>query len=276
MKSILVALDGTPAAIAARATAISLAQKHAARLAGIGVLDRNYLTAPEPVPVGASHYKECADRARVKRAGEQLIRLVEAFETECRSHGVHGSGIASDGDPKAEVIRAAQELDLIVIGKDTSFHSEAPGEITATVEYLLKHNPRPVLITPADGERISPILIAYDGSVPAARALQLFALLDIAAAAEVHVLNIQAWKADARSLTSRAASYLELYDIRAHMHPIASSDDPAEILLAKIESIGAGIVVMGAFGHRGWREMLLGSCTQTLLRACPTSLFVHH
>jgi len=38
----------------------------------------------------------------------------------------------------------------------------------------------------------------------------------------------------------------------------------------------AGMIVAGAYGHRGWREWILGSTTERLLETAPIPLFVHH
>jgi hypothetical protein len=54
MKSMLLALDDTPAAAAARQAAFTLAEATGARITGIAVLDVDYLTAPEPTGIGGA------------------------------------------------------------------------------------------------------------------------------------------------------------------------------------------------------------------------------
>jgi nucleotide-binding universal stress UspA family protein len=36
------------------------------------------------------------------------------------------------------------------------------------------------------------------------------------------------------------------------------------------------MLVMGAFGHRGFREILFGSCTRHLFNTAPLPLFIYH
>ena len=50
---------------------------------------------------------------------------------------------------------------------------------------------------------------------------------------------------------------------------------PSETILGLTRSIGAEIIVMGAYGRRGIRE-IFGSTTREVLNACPTVLFLHH
>jgi nucleotide-binding universal stress UspA family protein len=50
---------------------------------------------------------------------------------------------------------------------------------------------------------------------------------------------------------------------------------PSETILGLAKSIDAAMIVMGAYGHRGIRE-IFGSTTREVLNACPTVLFLHH
>ena len=74
----------------------------------------------------------------------------------------------------------------------------------------------------------------------------------------------------------QASAYLGLYGTATVARSIASTADPAELVIAEVKSLGADLLVMGAYGHRGWREILLGSFTTRLLSECPTALFIHH
>lgn len=276
MKSILLALDDTPAGSAACSVAIALAEKYAARITGLCILDKEFLTTPEPEPIGGAYYKFQLDLARLKRASDKQAALISRFEAGCRQRNVVGTGSSVDGTPLPEILHAADIHDMIVIGRDSAFHSEPARHMAEPVAELLKKNPRPIVVTAPTSTRIDPILVAFDGSVAAARSLQVFTLLHMADAASVHLVSVAASDEDARAIAQRGASYLQLYGISVQTHAIASSVDPAEILLAEAQSINAGVIVMGAFGHRGWREALLGSCTRRLFEESPMSLFVHH
>lgn len=276
MKSILVALDDTPAALAARDVALALAARHHARVTGAGIVDVDYLTAPEAVPMGGAYYKFKGDLEHLKRGHDRAQKLIDDFDKECKRHDIDGQAVALVGDPLPEILRAADAHDLIVLGRDTSFHAEPADGIAAPVARLLKENPRPMLITPPTAHAISPVLVAYDGSAPAARALQLFTLLQIGKGVPVHVLSVDADAAAAKSMARRAASYLDLYRVKAKVHGIASDAAPADIVLAEAKSLEVGILVMGAFGHGGLVKSVLGTCTRKVMAECPTGLFVHH
>lgn len=276
MKSLLVALDDTPASEAALQFSLSLASRFGAGLTGISVLDIAHLTAPEPVPLGGSYYKFKADLARLERAHEQAVKFREQFLARCRSAGVKGRAVMLEGSPADEVRATAAVHDAIVIGRDTDFHSEPSGGLAKTVEQILKGNPRPLMITPEAAKTPSKILIAYDGSIPAARALQIFTLLGLARDCELHVVSVNPDASAAERTVREANEYLDLYGYGSEKHAIGSTADPAEVVTAHVSRIGADVLVMGAYGHRGWREALLGSCTTRLLSKGSTSLFIYH
>ncbi|HUZ73604.1 MAG TPA: universal stress protein [Stellaceae bacterium] len=278
MKSILVALDNTPAAKSAGDVALGLAQQHQAAVMALSVVDLDYLAPPEPVPLGGTAFKAAADAARIERASREIDKLLHEFEAKRQRHKLLGEALRINGAPLPALTRAATGHDLVVIGRDTSFHAVPSRETALTVELLLKRNPRPVLVVPPleSVNEMGSILIAFDGSLAAAKALQIFALLDLAKKTKLRLLSIAPDEKEAQDLVAEAAGYLALYGISPERHGIVATADIAGTLLAETKRWKPDMLVMGAFGHRGWREALLGSCTKSLLRACPTSLFIHH
>jgi nucleotide-binding universal stress UspA family protein len=276
LKSLLVALDDTPASEAALEFSLSLASRFGAGLTGVSVLDIAHLTAPEPVPLGGAHYKFRLDLARLERAHQKTAKFRERFLERCRSAGVIGRAVMLEGSPADEVRATAAVHDAIVIGRDSDFHSEPSGGLAKTVEQILKGNPRPLVITPQVVRAPSRILIAYDGSMPAARALQIFTLLGLARDCELHVVSVDPDLSVAERRAREASAYIGLYGYGCDKHAINSAADPADVVTGLTSHIGADMLVMGAYGHRGWREALLGSCTTRLLSKGMTSLFVYH
>jgi nucleotide-binding universal stress UspA family protein len=276
LKSLLVALDETPASDACMHHAVSLARVAGASLTGVGIVDVEYLTAPEPRGIGTAHLKARADRARLQRARERNQQLAEQFTELCRAAGVSGSVLHLEGSPAAEICSIADAHDLIVIGRDCDFRGEPSEAAAESIERLLKDNPRPLLVTPETARDLAPVIVAYDGSVAAARALQLFVLLCLADHARIRIVSVDASQEEADRHAQRAAAYIGLHGASCEPRPVASSASPADVVCDEARSLGAGLVVMGAYGRRGWREALLGSFTTRLLAQCPAALFIHH
>lgn len=276
LKSILTAIDGTDAAASATTLARRFARRYGAKLTGLAVVDVPFITAPEATPLGGSYYKAHKDADLVKRADEQARTMLARFDADCRGDAIAASAIEREGDPYAQLVSLVDVHDLVVIGRDTSFHSIASNEIATTVTRLLRENPRPVIVTPPGLAESDVTVVAYDGSLPAMRALQMLALLGIALSGQTHIVSVNEDERAASAVAQRAQSYLQLYGISAEIHPVGTSTHAGDAVAAKARALDAGLLAMGAFGHRGLREALLGSATSRLLAATPTALFVHH
>jgi nucleotide-binding universal stress UspA family protein len=108
--------------------------------------------------------------------------------------------------------------------------------------------------------------------------LHIFALLGFAQDRAMHVVTA-ADETDAATETARRASELLARHGALQTRAIGLGDreagTPSETILGLAKSIDADMIVMGAYGRRGIREMF-GSTTRQVLNACPTMLFLHH
>lgn len=276
LKSLLIGLDTTEASNRAESVALDLAKRHGASICGVSVIDVPFLTAPEAIPIGGAYYKFAKDVALLKQAQQQSQTVLRQFEERCRTLGVASSTAEYHGEPYEELRKAADVHDLIVIGRDVTFHPGDHAVLGDPVARLVKTLPRPLVVVPPAPPRGSVVLVAYDASLPAMRALQLHALLDLYPDAATGVIAIDRDKAEADATADRGARFLRLHGVRAEAVGVQSDDDPAQVLLSELRSYEPGLLVMGAFGHRGWREALLGSCTGTLLRQGTAPLFIYH
>jgi nucleotide-binding universal stress UspA family protein len=101
MRSILVALDDTPAGRATVARAQDLARPRGTRVTGISVVDVDWLAPAEPGRVGSIEFKERRDRARLAQAHDAEKRLAAEFLASCAGCGVPADVVSVEGDPAA-------------------------------------------------------------------------------------------------------------------------------------------------------------------------------
>ncbi|HRK70308.1 MAG TPA: universal stress protein [Micropepsaceae bacterium] len=276
MKSLLVALDDTPSSQSALNFALALAGQHKARLTGINVLDINWLTRSEPTPMGAGYYKHHADQVRLQRAHEKAEAERKEFLTACSTAHVTGSVILIEGQPVEEVRAAAIAHDAIVIGRDTDFHGDSgDGTPARAVGRILKGLPRPLFVTTEGAHLPKRALIAYDGSNQASHALQLFVLMGLAEGLQLHLVSVHPEAGHAEKTLKSAQAYLHLHGLSVTAHPVISGGDPSDEILTRTSVTGADLLVMGAYGHRGWRETILGSCTSRLLAHARVPMFIY-
>ncbi len=81
---------------------------------------------------------------------------------------------------------------------------------------------------------------------------------------------------DANRHADRAVKYLAYHKIEAIPHILPSSPDPARTILEHVSQLGAGLLVMGAYGQPVLREFFVGSVTRTMLKDCPIPVFCYH
>jgi nucleotide-binding universal stress UspA family protein len=276
LRSILVALDDTQASSQAQQLAIEMAKRLDCQITGLAILDREHITSPTAVGIGGMAFKQHRDQVKLKEAKSFLQRLEKGFEQSCESIGASWQVIEAEGVPHTLIEQESGRHDLLVIGKDTDFHFDEDPSTADTVQRLLRDNPRPLLVCPGQASSEGPVLATYDGSVRASRALHLFVLLGHARGRPVHVLSV----ASDRTIADERARYptelLAKHGYQATSHGVGSQADPAEIVLAEAEALGATLIVLGASGHSPLHDFFLGSTTQRLLNACPCVLFVHH
>ena len=276
LKNILVPIDATESSAAALALALDLAQRHKASLTGVAIIDAPSLTAPEAVPAGAGYYKHHKDETLLKQAHEQAQALIKQFAARCRKLAVAHNAMEIEGDPYAQILKIVDVHDLIAVGRDTNFYSRSGELLGAAVELLVKNNPRPVIVSPANAPGGRAALVAYDGSIPAMRALQMFALLRVASDNGVTVVSVKERNNEGASTPERAREFLASHGIHAQIESLSTPAHPAEIILTQAQSMQAGLLIMGAYGHRGWREWIMGSTTRTLLERSTMPLFIYH
>ena len=276
LKRILVLLGETPSSASARQYAFRLAQSTEAGVAGLAGIDLTYIEAPMPGGIGTSAYKVRLEEQLKKQAADIRQRLHEAFELECKDHNVPFEWLSFEGDPIGTLYLATETSDLVITGHDTAFCGNVHEQLSEVLAKLLLITPRPVIVCPDDISAADDVLIAYDGSVPAMRAVQLFTLLGVGQGKRIHVTSIDASQELAARRAGGAAGYLRSHGYEVEVSPIASRVHPADVLNIEIADRKIGTLVMGAYGHRGFREFLFGSTTGTLVENPPCALFVYH
>ena len=74
-----------------------------------------------------------------------------------------------------------------------------------------------------------------------------------------------------------AARYLARHGVEVEMvHRPPLDSGVADTIERAAFDLGAGMIVMGAYGHSRLREFLLGGVTRNLLRECGLPLFLAH
>ena len=92
----------------------------------------------------------------------------------------------------------------------------------------------------------------------------------------VHVLAVGADRQYAARHAECATVFLAGHGIDTTPSVAITSQSPAESIIERVESLDAGLLVMGAYGQPVLREIFIGSVTRTLLLKSPVPIFCFH
>jgi nucleotide-binding universal stress UspA family protein len=200
--------------------------------------------------------------------------LQERVEAELRAQGVCWDWIHVDSLISDALIRFAALADVAVVSQaGPSLMKDEPRPLAAEVAIGSR---TPVLAVPADLAQLdpyAPALVAWNGSTQCANALR-WSLPMLRMAKRVHVLTVADRLVPYPS--DVAARYLSRHGIEPELLQRPPADDVASAIVAAARELGAGLLVMGAYGHSRLREWILGGVTRTLVPGAPLPLLLAH
>ena len=134
----------------------------------------------------------------------------------------------------------------------------------------------PVLALPQDSKALDfdkPALIAWNGSPEAAHAVR--AAVPFLKGRPVVIVTIGGDEGDFAA--EEAARYLSRHGIHAELRAIERGvETPEERIEKEADALGAGLIVMGAFGRSRLRETIFGGATQYLVTGGRYPLLLAH
>jgi nucleotide-binding universal stress UspA family protein len=275
VRTILVGLDGSPEGEAAVDLSLRWARTTGARLVGLGIVDEPTIRRPEPVPMGAGHFKHERDERLLKDARRRVDEFLGGFACRCAAEDVPCEVIGKVGLPHEQIVLTGQCHDLVVLPRRSHFHFETEHKADDTIERVLRRSARPVVVVPPGRGGTGPVVVAYDGGVHAARALQAFQALGIESAAEVLVVSVHEDAAEAVERAERAIAFLASHGIPAVRVAVAGPGPAAPVILRVVEDVDARLLVAGMRDRRRLTELFSGSATQALLRGGQAPLFLY-
>jgi len=240
---------------------------------------------PDPrsfyVMAGAADYYEEHRKTRQERHGA----LERIFHAELLRAGVRGQWVDCPDSAGDAIPRYARHADLVVAGQDDP---DDPESFIADhfPETLVMTSGRPVLFIPYIG--VFPtlganIMVAWNGSRESARAVyDAMPLLQRAEKVTVVRLNESKGEPGAQRANripgADIALLLARHDVKAEVAAIdgVNGIPMGDMLMSRASDLGADLVVMGAYGHSRWQELVMGGATRTMLESMPIPVLMSH
>jgi nucleotide-binding universal stress UspA family protein len=271
IKTILIPVDGSANSATAVDYGIYIAPKLESSLTGLHVIDVFLIQGPMMTDISATvgmppydGYFEAVETS-LKEKAEAVLKN---FEDRCRKAGVACLSKKNIGKISDTIIEEAESADLILMAKKGEhFHLKEGGLIGSVAEVVIRHSGKPVMVIPESFREIESMGLAYDGSAPARKALELSLNISKKAKWPITVIIINADAAKAADLSQQVEEMAQKG--LADCEVIISSGKESDEILKFIREGSVELMVMGAYGHNRLREWLLGSTTSHIIQKSP-------
>jgi nucleotide-binding universal stress UspA family protein len=282
IRSILLPLAEGPQAANAREFALWLAKKAGTRIHILALIDVKAFEIPvlgtpdgfmpsvvtPPLQESQSLLDEMTQAARQR---------LEEVAAECKARDVACSIEVRTGIPAEVVSRSAVAHDMIVLARTGySRIGEGVRKVDSLVPQVIRSSIRPVLVAgmkSSGGKEVCNVLVAFDGSIHAGRALGIAAELGARPGVRTTLVTISYSEDSAQETLAPAEAFLYHHGVTPQKK-VAISSKPSDVICELVSSAQVDILIMGAYGHSPVREMLFGSTTERVLSHCGTTVIL--
>ncbi len=268
-KTILAVLDTPKNAQQITDFSISLAEQFQSHVIGLHAeaLATVPLVAPMEIP-DPSTVQALQDMAHA-----ETLDVEKIFRERATRNGTSHewrSFLSSAGFSASSLVDSARNVDLVIAAQG---ENTVLSESRAELENFLFESGRPVLLVPyilKEPKPIKRVLVAWNGSREAARAT-FDALPFLKAAEAVEVFSVD--PAETRTQSSamagaEIAATLARHGVNVTVVRQESDQLPASAAIEnRLSDSSIDLLVMGAYGHKRWWEMLFGGVTRTVLES---------
>jgi nucleotide-binding universal stress UspA family protein len=272
IKSILLLLAEGSAGVVSQQYAFWLAGEAGGHIHGLGVIDIKTFEIPvlgtpdgfmpsvvaPPIQESQSLLSEMTASTRTR---------LDEFAGECALRGISCSTGIETGIPGEIIARAAVACDIVVMARQGYGRAGEGQRVDPLIPAVIRGSIRPVLVAGKQFRAVHRMLVAYDGSVHAARALEVASELGSRPGVECTLANIGSSQESGKETLVPAESFLCHHGVRPRKQIIVGSN-ASELICGLVNSTGADLLVMGA----PIREMFFGSTTERVLSHCGSTV----
>lgn len=203
---------------------------------------------------------------------------LDNFAHICRGRGLSCSTEVKTGIPGEVIAREAVAHDMVVMSR-TGYVRVPKGEgrsVDPLVSNVIRSSIRPVLVagrTFPDKGPVRDLMVAFDGSIHAARALTTALELCAGFGMECVLTTVAPTEESGLEILDPAEAYLCHHGLTPRKKVVIGSK-ASELLCDIVLAAGSDILIMGAYGRSPIREMLFGSTTERVLSHCEATVIL--
>jgi nucleotide-binding universal stress UspA family protein len=276
VKDIVVNLTGGHPQDFAADYAISLAATFGAHIAGVGFIY-------EPVIPGTVLGGVPTDLIEVQREenSKNAKAAIGRFEAAAKTAGVSAETRMLDASiaGAADLFgRIARRFDIAVVGQA---QREQGASEELLIEGALFGSGRPVVVVPyihKEPVKLDRILVCWDGSRPAARAIA-DALPFLKRAKAIEIVVVIGERDKSGEITGvNMRRHLARHGVNVEIKHITAGGgvDVPNAILSHAADSGSEFMVLGGYGHSRLREFILGGVTRSILGSMTVPVLMSH
>ena len=272
LKDILVLVDNEGNGPARLETALALAQAYQAHVVGLLVLPHLRMPRYADIALPAS-IVDAQGNAQKERAAE----VERTFRESAEKAGISYEWRCVEGEEDEVAALHARYCDVVVVGQR---HPDELG--TNMPDRLILTIGRPALVVPYVGSYATlgeRVMVAWDASRLATRAVHdAMPLLTAAKHVDVLAINPKGGPQGHGDIPNAdICQHLARHGVNVEaQHVYADDIDAGDMLLSRAAARGTDLLVMGAYGHSRWRELVLGGLTHFILEHMTMPVMMSH
>lgn len=203
--------------------------------------------------------EEAESRLQVERGRVLLTTMTERLKAQGASMT---TPLHRHGGIVETIVEREADARVVVIGKRGASHEFAADHIGSKVERVVRASGKPVLIASRTVNEPTAVVLAYDGSMAAKRALERVAKSPLFSALPVHIVTAGPDDGKHRDMMESARAQISHDMVRL----VIERGSPEDVIATAVESVPNPLLVMGAYGHSPLRSLIVGSTTTALIR----------
>jgi nucleotide-binding universal stress UspA family protein len=247
-KDILIPLNGEPESWDALEQGIVIAKREGARIHGLHIVSK---------------------KGAVK--GRQAEAVQAHFNQRCAQADIDGSLAVEFGDISRKISERAVVNDLIILKLEHPPQGRFAA-LKSPFRSIIARSSQPLLTVPGRAAEFQRAILAYDGSLHARQALFVAAYLAEIWKSSLTVFTGRGRGAIAPDVQDHVRKYLEFHEVEAEY--VITDGGAVEELNRIAEGRGADLVLMGGYGRSAFRDMIIGSSLDHMLRVSRIPLFI--
>ena len=204
-------------------------------------------------------------RSAAEKESDQVRAVQAEFARQCERLGVRGTLAVDVGRVARKICERSHWVDLVVVGLAHPPVAQPIARLSSGFRTLIRRCSTPVLAVPGVFSPLSRPLLAYDGSPKAKEALYIATYLAARGQVPVVVVTVVEGKRVPIDALDEAGNYLGNHGVQPilleKVGPVASA------ILEAASEYGNDLILMGGYGYRLVREVVLGSAVDAVLRA---------